>query len=253
MCCLSPILRLPGQRDAWGVRRQDELTLPPATRGAFQLRTTELLAWARISLAVDIFMWYIISELLLMAHAGVFSDPPLSPNPSGMRRTTRPGSKSRSLCRYKTDPHLFIPLALETACSQPFAQNHNLTPAVCADPQSRGEGPAVRSLWRRTGLPSVVRLVDPGRSPASGRGALFASRLQCRESRPFGTHHSPAPPRRSNFTIFKRFHTPMRSRKLNTCSFNRLRTPVGGGPARRGGYPFRLELVTRHSSLPPGL
>ena len=128
---------------------------------------------------------------------------PSWPKSFGMCTSTRPSSKSRSFYRYKTAPHVFIPLALETACSQPFAQNHNLTPAVCADPQSRGWGPPVRnaSCASRTlrGLGRKTGPSDRSSPPAIGaRGG--------RRSRPFGTRTIPTIPMRGTLSYRFPFH-----------------------------------------------
>ena len=104
-----------------------------------------------------------------MESAGPAREDALLLSSSGMCRSTRPSSKSRSLCRYKTASDLFIPLALETAYSQAFARKHGLTPAFCADVRNREGG-----RWRGHSCPRALRDLAKKRQGNVGLLPMFS-------------------------------------------------------------------------------
>ena len=141
------------------------------------------------------------------------------PNPFAMCTSPRLPSKSRSLCRYETASHLFIPLAFETTCLQAFAQNHCLTPASCADAKNRGRYWAVRAESLLLQFPDLACLPVP---PHSSTLLLCPERSQGERSRRAPSH----PP------LSHCFQCLTHSISRNPFRFICFCIPGGGYPAR---------------------
>ena len=159
-----------------------------------------------------------------MACVGPGRETTSCPNSFGMRTSTRPSSKSLSFYRYKIASDLFVPLALETTCSQPFAQKHCLTSAFCADLKigGRGDTPLLgqdpSSSQSVSFVPALIPLLSPFVAPRAKLaraspldsllpktrfavpGRITASAKHCRGVTPLPLPHrqAPAPWRKPN-------------------------------------------------------